>query len=546
MKKTLHKIGLALSALVLTVGMGSCTDWLLVYPEGETLLEDYWKTGADIEKVVAACYRSMQESDWIVNSVVWGELRSDNLTAAETASEDLKSLVDVNILTTNSYTNWAPFYVTINYANTVLHYAPGVMEEDKNLTLSQMNAYRAEALAIRAFTYFYLVRAFRDVPFVTHPTIDDSEGFNLAKTPGHLILDTLIMNLKEAKLYARTSFGASKAHNKGRFTQQSIRALLADIYLWQASGIGTDSLPEAKAREYWEACVKECQEFQDYEAKLPVTAQSYLAEIDYVLQDVFNRGNSPESVFELQYSYDAGLKNSSVTSLYGSSSVKPMAVVTSILNPSNSGVFPMTTTDMRKFYFVRPADGGACNVAKYTCNSVTSTGDGNYTYSTSDQEYLNWVFYRLADIYLMKAEALVELSTSSSDPRMEEAIVELNRTYKRANPDMNRNDTLSLSMYSSVEQMRQLVLDERRRELMFEGKRWFDLVRHSRRLNSTEDLKQELYTKFDGSADRTLAFSKLTTQDALYMPINEEEVKNNKLLEQNPFYGLSSNVTTSN
>ena len=546
MKKTLHKIGLALSALVLTVGMGSCTDWLLVYPEGETLLEDYWKTGADIEKVVAACYRSMQESDWIVNSVVWGELRSDNLTAAETASEDLKSLVDVNILTTNSYTNWAPFYVTINYANTVLHYAPGVMEEDKNLTLSQMNAYRAEALAIRAFTYFYLVRAFRDVPFVTHPTIDDSEGFNLAKTPGHLILDTLIMNLKEAKLYARTSFGASKAHNKGRFTQQSIRALLADIYLWQASGIGTDSLPEAKAREYWEACVKECQEFQDYEAKLPVTAQSYLAEIDYVLQDVFNRGNSPESVFELQYSYDAGLKNSSVTSLYGSSSVKPMAVVTSILNPSNSGVFPMTTTDMRKFYFVRPADGGACNVAKYTCNGVTSTGDGNYTYSTSDQEYLNWVFYRLADIYLMKAEALVELSTSTSDPRMEEAIVELNRTYKRANPDMNRNDTLSLSMYSSVEQMRQLVLDERRRELMFEGKRWFDLVRHSRRLNSTEDLKQELYTKFDGSADRTLAFSKLTTQDALYMPINEEEVKNNKLLEQNPFYGLSSNVTTSN
>ncbi|MBQ7162702.1 MAG: RagB/SusD family nutrient uptake outer membrane protein [Bacteroidales bacterium] len=546
MKKTLHKIGFALSALVLTVGMGSCTDWLLVYPEGETLLEDYWKTGADIEKVVAACYRSMQESDWIVNSVVWGELRSDNLTAAETASEDLKSLVDVNILTTNSYTNWAPFYVTINYANTVLHYAPGVMEEDKNLTLSQMNAYRAEALAIRAFSYFYLVRAFRDVPFVTHPTIDDSEGFNLAKTPGHLILDTLIMNLKEAKLYARTSFGASKAHNKGRFTQQSIRALLADIYLWQASGIGTDSLPEAKAREYWEACVKECQEFQDYEAKLPVTAQSYLAEIDYVLQDVFNRGNSPESVFELQYSYDAGLKNSSVTSLYGSSSVKPMAVVTAILNPSNSGVFPMTTTDMRKFYFVRPADGGACNVAKYTCNSVTSTGDGNYTYSTSDQEYLNWVFYRLADINLMKAEALVELSTSSSDPRMEEAIVELNRTYKRANPDMNRNDTLSLSMYSSVEQMRQLVLDERQRELMFEGKRWFDLVRHSRRMNSTEDLKQALYTKFDGSADRTLAFSKLTTQDALYMPINEEEVKNNKLLEQNPFYGLSSNVTTSN
>lgn len=546
MKKTLHKIGLALSALVLTVGMGSCTDWLLVYPEGETLLEDYWKTGADIEKVVAACYRSMQESDWIVNSVVWGELRSDNLTAAETASEDLKSLVDVNILTTNSYTNWAPFYVTINYANTVLHYAPGVMEEDKNLMLSQMNAYRAEALAIRAFSYFYLVRAFRDVPFVTHPTIDDSEGFNLAKTPGHLILDTLIMNLKEAKLYARTSFGASKAHNKGRFTQQSIRALLADIYLWQASGIGTDSLPEAKAREYWEACVKECQEFQDYEANLPVTAQSYLAEIDYVLQDVFNRGNSPESVFELQYSYDAGLKNSSVTSLYGSSSVNPMAVVTAILNPTNSGVFPMTTTDMRKFYFVRAADGGSCNVAKYTCNGVTSTGDGNYTHSTSDQEYLNWVFYRLADIYLMKAEALVELSTSTSDPRMEEAIVELNRTYKRANPDMNRNDTLSLSMYSSVEQMRQLVLDERQKELMFEGKRWFDLVRHSRRMNSTEDLKQALYTKFDGSADRTLAFSKLTTQDALYMPINEEEVKNNKLLEQNPFYGLSSNVTTSN
>lgn len=544
MKKILYKIALMLTALVLGVGMNSCTDWLLIYPEGETLLEDYWKTGADIEKVVASCYRSMQEEDFIARTFVWGELRSDNLVAGKEATDEQKSLLDVNILATNTWSKWSAFYVPINYANTVLHYAPGVMEEDKNLTLSQMNAYRAEALAVRAFCYFYLVRAFRDVPFVRQATIDDTAEFDMAKTPGHLILDTLIMDLQEAKRYARVSYGANTAHNKGRFTQQSIRALLADIYLWAASGIGTDSLPEAKAREYWEGCVRECREFQAYENSLDILAQSYLADMDFFLSDVFIGGNSSESIFELQYSYSAGLANKAIPALYGSSKKRGQVAVSEVLNPLNyTSLFK--STDMRKYYFVQPSQEGFRDVAKYICGSVDALGDDNYTFGYSYYEYNNVVFYRLPDIYLMEAEALVELSSGSTDPRMTDAIVLLNKTYKRANPKMNRNDTLSLISYNSVQEMRRLVLDERQREFMFEGKRWFDLLRMARRLNDTEIVTDAVMPKYTDFADLSLALSKMSNMDALYMPINAEEIKNNQLLEQNPFYSIGSEVTTS-
>ena len=52
MKTAFHKIKVAFLAVLLSLGMNSCQDWLTIFPEGELILEDYWKEGAHVEQVL--------------------------------------------------------------------------------------------------------------------------------------------------------------------------------------------------------------------------------------------------------------------------------------------------------------------------------------------------------------------------------------------------------------------------------------------------------------------------------------------------------------
>ena len=144
----------------------------------------------------------------------------------------------------------------------------------------------------------------------------------------------------------------------------------------------------------------------------------------------------------------------------------------------------------------------------------------------------NWIVYRLSDVMLMKAEALVQLNREESDLR--EALGLVNKTYLRANPDLE-NDSLMFETYSDPTQMEELVLRERQRELMFEGKRWFDLMRIAKRDDSPTELLNYVASKFPGSQ----ALLKMSVMDALYFPILQSELDANPALVQNPFYEIT-------
>ncbi|MBO5835377.1 MAG: RagB/SusD family nutrient uptake outer membrane protein [Bacteroidales bacterium] len=534
MKKIYNKIKVATLVVMATLMMASCSEWLELYPEGETLLEDYWKSADDIESVLASCYLSVMDEKYLQRAIVWGELRSDNMEKANKTPSDLIDILDVNIQATNSFCDWAVFYETINLCNTVIHYAPQVMEEDKNLSTSNMEAYRAEARAIRAMSYFYLVRTFGDVPMVMKPTIDDTDGFAIAKSSADSVLNVVVDDLREALMYAQSSFGSYRQdYNKSRFTKQSIRALLADILLWQGR---------------YQECVDVCDEFLAYNNKQMLTARSGYYELGdaSLLLPMFTHHAAYTNEVIFATAFQPSGMDASFVGLYGHQAKDPQISASEKLY--NRGMF--NSTDKRRYLtYISSANDGDYTyyqIPKFVASSysiVGSAAGSAATYSNVADKQYEWIFYRLPDIYLMRAEALVELAATKStndeiNSYLNSAIDMVNNTYMRANVDLRATDSLSIKEYFSVDLMRELVMDERQREFMFEGKRWFDLLRQARRFNTADYAVSAVEDKRFPNSSSQVALSKMSTMDALYMPIYQTEIENNDKLVQNPFYQM--------
>lgn len=145
----------------------------------------------------------------------------------------------------------------------------------------------------------------------------------------------------------------------------------------------------------------------------------------------------------------------------------------------------------------------------------------------------NWIFYRLSDIMLMKAEALIQRGEAD----WPEAFKLINNVYKRANNIAPEATTGSLSYEtysSSREKMEDLLFAERHREFLFEGKRWYDLVRLARRDGKTERLASCAIRKY--RQDINVIKIKLTDPNYIYFPYAKSELKVNPLLKQNPAF----------
>ncbi len=491
--------------------LSSCTGWLTIEPEGKVVSTDYWTLESDVEAVVATCYRALIEDPVISRMLVYGELRSDNVNLGYSGGETLKKIMEANILPNNSYANWSDFYKVINYANLVLAKAPEAYENDPNFSLAQFNAKKAEVLAIRALTYFYLVRAFRDVPFITEASLVDTQDFNQPKSTEDEILDHLEADLIQAEAWALTSFNRLDA-TKGRFTKVAIRALLADIYLW---------------RNKYDQCIAYCDKVIDDPALKLIEAD----EEPYF--KIFGMKNSTESIFELQFSPDNQTWNSTVNSFYGHVDNKEGNLIVPTIFTETDEIFnhkPEITDLRRKDYVTEKSDKNVYNIFKYA--GLNRNEDNNkkstYNYRFTSSSPANWIVYRLTDVMLMKAEALVQKEQFAP------AIHIVNTTYMRSNPNLTDTDTLSLEQYGDKKALEELVLLERQRELMFEGKRWFDLLRLARRDGKTQRLVDYVIKKV--TENQALIQSKMKVMDAMYFPIHESEIHANPKLKQNPYY----------
>jgi hypothetical protein len=539
--------------------LSSCSDFFDIKPMNDVVLENYWTEKQDVVSVRNSCYESLISQDAMVRIGLWGEVRSDNLKSGANVPNDINEILKENILSSNPYTKWAKIYECINRCNIVCHYAPQVQAIDPNYSESEMKADIAEVSALRDLCYFYLIRTFRDVPYTREPSIDDAQNYVLPATPFEAVLDSLIADLENVKDDAVRRYEMERVSgssyniynvfpsvNSSRITRVAIYALLADLYLWKKD---------------WDNCIKyadlvisfkrqQYDELMDRVGDIPEMA--LFDEVPLYLQCregstsggnaytcIFGRKNSYESLFEL---YFTGT-NSWVSDYYGNRNTtngrlraNELAFGTSVLDVIQNKVNLFKSTDGR-FYENFRVQGNSLGVGKYVndeisfnTRSVSSEQSLNLRQSMRSDNSFAWIVYRLTDILLIKAEALVMRNLEGD---MSEAFKLVNIVNKRSN---NMTQTLKEADYSNSQNaMLNLVYDERRREFMFEGKRWFDLVRRSRLDGNTTYLVSCVKSLYPAEQANAISI-KMADMNIIYFPYNRDEMKVNPLLKQNSAY----------
>ena len=442
MKSIKNKYYIACLIGFLAFCTSSCSDWLTIYPTDRVVEENFWEDKFDLEGVRYGAYKQMTST--VSKLAIWGDLRADTYEPNGAITSDMSTHYDYEDIMSGmpdssmEYFDWSGVYKTINYCNKVLQHGEEVLARDKQFTTGEWIQMRAEMTALRALNYFYLIRAFKDVPYTTKVINKDSEVEHFPQTDQLAILDSIILDCEKVKGKARNRF-SKKADSKGMITNCAIYAMLADMYLWRASLhdgrhdrtqkdviiINGQKVEYSIEDDYRRAA--ECADTslvylakQNAEEKLDADAGSngeeltidyglaskgYMQNCDMIRNKSFktaasstpsmeaqasifgDNGNSRESIFELQFSNGNGNSNGIVNSLFGFSSSTHLKIneqaISSIYKngltseDANSGMWDSRIWVCCQRNPVQSKDASSLGQDGYYCLKYQVQGNGN-------------------------------------------------------------------------------------------------------------------------------------------------------------------------
>jgi len=468
----------------------SCNDWLELEPPQGLTRNEFWQSKEDVQAAVMGAYDAFARMDGKLFK--YGELRADLIKGGNNQPDNERKIAEGNIYPDNELCRWLDFYKIINYCNEVIKFGPEVRSRDKTFSDFLLRSYLAEAYFLRGLSYFYLVRIFKDVPYITEPTYSDEVDVYKPKSNGDSILLQVINDLKMVREWATIDGYKTNKENKGRATKAAIDALLADINLWLFR---------------YEECIKYIENIEKLIKYELMPTGLWL--------ELFYPGAAVETIFEFSYSDMLGEKNS-MFGLTGRYSYQ--------YYPSQKSL-ELFAIDYNSREFTRGEDGSIKKYSKTEYVIWKYIGRIDKTErSGSDQNSAPFIIYRLADIYLMKAEALSQLG------RYDEALRYINIVRERAKMPV-------LNLPESKIVFEDAIIEERAREFAFEGKRWFDLLRMGRRDNyNRKNTLIEILVKNVPATQKRIMTIRLSNPLGWYLPIHKDEIERNPNLIQNPFY----------
>ena len=542
-----------LSMLAVTLLCVSACNKLEIEPKGEITDREMAYQNATIRNQILTGIYSL-----LINEGTWGAMIPIRLEAGtdvalsrtdDTATPENNSHTSQSAMTA---TTWSVLYQGINAANEFIHYSNLYVPNGEN------EQEVAEARFLRAYFYFTLVRLFGDVPFRTEPMLDTNKT-DIARTSAVDIYDFIVKELSEVQAILPDPQMAVYGH----ISSTAAQAALADVYLNLGGALMKNRLPADSTVElmhqraaYWSKLVLD-------NPAHDITKTGY----DTIfLNQVSEKTNVAEQVWELQpkYMIEQGYRCDSRLGKYN-------GMGTTISGVYGAGGFIYQTASLRKLYAKVSADDVSDVIgttskdtrADWNC-PWTKIGTGTqhknpvyeeinkdrkniyqlfcgkwrtiYANTVSEAANINYSgarlsIYRIADVHLMYAEAVNEGYGNQA-----EAVEHINKVRRRAH-------ATEITGVPGKDDVFNLIVDERARELCFEGKRRFDLIRW----NLYETKLREAYTPYESPYDpqwvRTgtvAVFKNFNPQAHYILPIPQEEISRNALIpqaEQNQGWG---------
>ena len=331
---------------------------------------------------------------------------------------------------------WNSLYSVVANANLMIQKAPDVTVA--NSDTAEKRRLIGQAYALRGMAYFDLVRFFAQpynfttdashlgVPLVTTTSTDRSGIVSPPRSTVKQVYDQITSDLTKA-ISNLSSYTSTSA--KGRFNLYGAQALLSRVYLY---------------KEDWQGVIIMTS------AVIGANKYSLLPRATFV--EDFKKQYNSESIFEVANTATDNLSTNSIGYFYNQGGYGDAIATDGIYN-----AYP--STDVRKNFMTRGKRSGSGG--ENPANIVNK-----YSNITTFEENIKVI--RLAEMYLNRAEAYAK---SGQEPL---AIADVNRI-------ISRSDTDPLSLVPGTTTGAALVtaiLNERRKELAFEGQRLFDLTRN--------------------------------------------------------------------
>lgn len=506
-------------ALTVSLTVSACQQRFLdLAPKAAYTDATYFQSDAQVKQAVTAAYAPLL--DLMNNDFYLSEMRSDNtfyqsaLANRGTAIVFRENISDFKDGATNSYTaaEWQYLYQIISRANIVI----SRLKTASGLSTASVNSYDGQSKFLRAFAYFKLVRLFGGVPlFVSE--VKDANGAFLPRATPEQVYQQIIADATDA---IRELNPPAKFPQTGEATRGAATVLLADVFV---------------TLQRWA-------EAETLLATLP--AMGYGLNTDYVSAFLPANKNSKESLLEIQY-LDGTTTGTTPNTL--SFNFLPRSTNTALLTGvaiNNSGAAGVNTPTPDLISTYEPSDKrldaaiglteGTYNASNLFTFSALKSVVGYTTPPAGKvavpyiKKYLHapltsltgsaddFPVYRYAEALLLLAEAQNEQGKSP--------LAALNAVRSRAGlPNAQATDQAA---------MRQVILHERRVELAFENKRWYDLIRSGTAVATLNAFGEKIKTQ----ASYLPLDGRIVTPFRLLFPIPAAEVGLNSQLTQNPGY----------
>ena len=470
---------------ILSAGLfTSCSDFLTEEPKQKQSNELTFATFDGVNKAAAAMYGMFQSDAWYDGEfTLMSELRCGNAKNPTSVPGSGRYRTDTQWIYSDRSTSplWSYAYYTIARANNVINNLDDKVGKDA--TQQQVNNVKAEALFIRALCYFDLVITYCQ-PYNYNATEDDKMGVPLvlvtengkpARDSKENVYNQIVADLLQAESIMADDYVRAGVTDKAATpTKPAIQALLSRVYLY----------------------MNKWQEAADYATKVISNKKYELAPAD-AYAAMFSAATAPEGgeiIFEV----------------YGSDKNEYW---------DNSGWahLPYTTTTDDK-----GSHGDVC--ATKDLYDLYSEGDvrksmfkqhGNDYFPTkysgkpkdSDPKYTNVPILRLSEMYLNRAEAIINGASIQG---------------VTAESDLRKIATVRGASQTAAA-TKQGVFDERRRELAFEGHITADYARCNKSMTRKD---------FDDSKNKDVAFPSYMWA----LPIPHRELTANPNVAPNPGY----------